>query len=151
MDSHFSSMLSMLLCLETHNIILLRTCFGFPWSGSWISKDSQSIVNVHVLQARIEELVNTYPNSFFIILSCKAMNIVLNNVHIAPFINSLANSGGLYGIFGLSLTLSWRRPLSYRNQSIYLRSKSMDWFLYDNGLLHERVKRKLTKYINEFD
>ena len=33
------------------------------------------------------------------------------------------------------LTLSWRRPLSYRN----LRSKSMDWFLYDNGLRHERV------------
>ena len=36
-------------------------------------------------------------------------------------------------------TLSWRRPLSYRNQSIYLQSKSMDWFLYDNGLRHERV------------
>ena len=30
------------------------------------------------------------------------------------------------------LTLSWRRPLSYRNQS-------MDWFLYDNDLRHERV------------
>ena len=42
-----------------------------------------------------------------------------------------------------SLTLSWRRPLSYRNQSnqsIDLRSKSMDWFLYDNGLRQERVK-----------
>ena len=37
------------------------------------------------------------------------------------------------------LTLSWRRPLSYRNQSIDLRSKPMDWFLYDNGLRHERV------------
>ena len=30
------------------------------------------------------------------------------------------------------LTLSWRRPLSYRNQS-------MDWFLYHNGLRHEKV------------
>ena len=40
----------------------------------------------------------------------------------------------------MSLTISWRRPLSYRNQSIYLQSKSMDWFLYDNGLGHERVK-----------
>ena len=38
------------------------------------------------------------------------------------------------------LALSWRRPLSYRNQSTDLRSKSMDWFLYDNGLRHERVK-----------
>ena len=36
------------------------------------------------------------------------------------------------------LTLSWRRQLSYRNQSIDLRSKSMDWFLYDSGLRHER-------------
>ena len=37
------------------------------------------------------------------------------------------------------LTLSWRRPLSYRNQSTDLLHKSMDWFLY-NGLRHERVK-----------
>ena len=38
-----------------------------------------------------------------------------------------------------TLTLSWRRPLSYRNQSIDLLCKAMDWFLYDNGLRHERV------------
>ena len=38
------------------------------------------------------------------------------------------------------LTLSWQRPLSYSNQSIDLQSKSKDWFLYDNGLRHERVK-----------
>ena len=37
------------------------------------------------------------------------------------------------------LTRSWRRPISYRNQSIDLQSKSMDWFLHDNGLRHERV------------
>ena len=38
------------------------------------------------------------------------------------------------------LTLSWRKPISYRNQSIDLLSKSMDWFLYDNGL---RVMKEL--------
>ena len=38
-----------------------------------------------------------------------------------------------------TLTLSWRRPLSYRNQSTDLQSKSTDRFLYDNGLHHERV------------
>ena len=38
------------------------------------------------------------------------------------------------------LTLSWRGPLSYRNQSTDLLHKSMDWFLYDNGPRHERVK-----------
>ena len=32
-----------------------------------------------------------------------------------------------------TLTLSWRRPLSYRNQSIDLPSKSMDWFLYETA------------------
>ena len=30
---------------------------------------------------------------------------------------------------------------TYRNQSIDLRSKSVDWFLYDIGLRHERVKQ----------
>ena len=30
------------------------------------------------------------------------MNIVLNNIHIGPLINSLASSNGLYGNFGLS-------------------------------------------------
>ena len=38
------------------------------------------------------------------------------------------------------LTLSWRRSLSYRNQFIDLQNKSMDWFLYDIGLRHERGK-----------
>ena len=42
-------------------------------------------------------------------------------------------------LISASLTLSWRRSLSYRNQSIDLQSKSMAWFLYDNGLRHERV------------
>ena len=35
------------------------------------------------------------------------------------------------------LTLSWRRPLSYSNH----------WFLYDNGLRHERVKLCQSPYI----
>ena len=36
----------------------------------------------------------------------------------------------------LLLTLSWQRSLSNRNQSTDLQSKTMDWFLYDRGLLH---------------
>ena len=43
----------------------------------------------------------------------------------------------------ISLTFSWWRPLSYRNQSTDLGSKSMDWFLYDAGLRHERVKTNI--------
>ena len=38
-----------------------------------------------------------------------------------------------------SITLSWRRSLSYRDQSIDLICKAMDWFLYDNELCHERA------------
>ena len=41
------------------------------------------------------------------------------------------------------LTLSWRGPLSYRNHSIDLFYKTMTWFLYDNGLRHERVKLQI--------
>ena len=39
------------------------------------------------------------------------------------------------------LILSWQRSLSYRNQSINLLWKSMDWFLYDKDLRHERFKK----------
>ena len=45
-----------------------------------------------------------------------------------------------------NLTLSWRRPLSYRNQSIDLLCKLMDWFLYDNGLHHQRVNDVFRMY-----
>ena len=62
------------------------------------------------------------------------------------------NKGFLLPIFSqitaelkiLPLTPSWRRSLSYTNQSIDLRCKSVDWFLYDSDLRHERVKRENT-------
>ena len=42
---------------------------------------------------------------------------------------------------GPNLTFSWRRP------------SSMDWFLYDNGLRHERVKWGFAQRVktNAFD
>ena len=45
-----------------------------------------------------------------------------------------------------SLTLSRRRSISYRNQSIDLLRKSMDWFLYDIDLRRERVKPQYQKH-----
>ena len=54
--------------------------------------------------------------------------------------NAIFFFNGLGDIRIPSLTLSRRRPLSYRNQSIDLIRKSMDLFLYDNGLRLERVK-----------
>ena len=53
------------------------------------------------------------------------------------------NKLGTYGIFTYEikfLTLSWRRALPYRNRSIGLHSKSMNWFLYERDHRHERVK-----------
>ena len=44
----------------------------------------------------------------------------------------------------MSLTFSWRRPLSYRNR------KSVDWFPYDNSLHHERVKLSASAASTEF-
>ena len=37
-------------------------------------------------------------------------------------------------------------PLSYRNQSIDLHNKSMDWFLFDRDLRLERVIRAMTEW-----
>ena len=38
----------------------------------------------------------------------------------------------------MSLTVSWQMSLSYRNQNTDLQSNSMNWFLYDRDLRHER-------------
>ena len=43
--------------------------------------------------------------------------------------------------WGMDLILSRRSSLSYTNQFINLRLKSMDWFLYDRNLRLERVKQ----------
>ena len=49
------------------------------------------------------------------------------------------------------VTLSWRWSLSYRNQSIALLCKFVlqinDWFLYDNGPCHERLKTDRTQSV----
>ena len=65
-------------------------------------------------------------------------------------INAEKVSTKYYEAFDLfmAVTLSWRRSASYRNQSIDLLGKSMDWFLYDRSLRHDGVKavdRCLTK------
>ena len=47
------------------------------------------------------------------------------------------------------LTFSWRRPsLSYRNQSIDLQSKSMDWFLYETVSVMKELNIWLVTFIS---
>ena len=54
-----------------------------------------------------------------------------NSLHASCIVLSAAAFG--------TLTLSWRRFLSYRNQSIDLQSKSMHRFLFDTNLHHGRI------------
>ena len=53
--------------------------------------------------------------------------LILAYFHI--FFKSWLQLGELHPL--MLLTLSWRRSLSYKNQSIDLQSKSVGWFLYD--------------------
>ena len=55
---------------------------------------------------------------------------------------TMKNSVNQKKIINVALTFSWRTSLSYRNQSIDLQRKSMDWFLYNKDLRHERVKSR---------
>ena len=74
----------------------------------------------------------------YFIISTGYMHTTQRYIHITRVTFIYSNSFNVT-ISCHALTLSWRRPLSYRNQSIDLLCKSMDWFLYHNGLRHERV------------
>ena len=58
--------------------------------------------------------------------------------------------GNLWTLFWFLtiLTFSQRWYLSYRNQSIDLQSKLMNWFLYDRKLRHESVKLMFTNWVS---
>ena len=62
--------------------------------------------------------------------------LVVEQVNRATYLQAVA---WLDIVLLKSLTLSWRQPLSYRNQSIDFLSKMMDWFLYDIDLLYKAV------------
>ena len=69
----------------------------------------------------------------------KIQQILSLSVFVFLYLSSIKQLPINWQKFSCHWNLLWRRPLSYRNHSIDLRSKSMDWFLYDNGLRHERV------------
>ena len=88
-----------------------------------------------------------FQRGFFFFFSSESLEFfqILKNVVCSFDVWPMSTLCLLYGnaLLILShLTLSWGRLLLYRNQSIDLQSKSMDWFLYDNGLRQERVKIK---------
>ena len=74
----------------------------------------------------------------------------LSGFYIRLFCEHENTAAGISSITGV-LTLSWRRPFSYRNQSIDLHSKSMDRFLYDNGLRHERANKVISNTLENIN
>ena len=86
-------------------------------------------------------------NIYLLYAFCDIVPLKSYKFWLKPFKVSYGNIGYLMKFnfvslycHNLKLSISRRRPLAYRNQSIDLQSKSMDWFLYDNGLRHGRVK-----------
>ena len=107
---------------------------------------------------RVTTLIKSY--GFFYFKWCLQMEVVLlkklfwktfvklkgKHLCCSPFINKVF--GHFQGLQRRNIDLkcfnpSWRRFLTYRNQSIYFQSKSMNWFLRDRDLRHERVKKDL--------
>ena len=70
------------------------------------------------------------------------------NYHLGNLFKLIINHFRPMFHFYPPLALSWRRSLSYRNESIHLLCKSMDWFLYDRDLRHERVKGTIWTFSN---
>ena len=79
-----------------------------------------------------------FKGTSYLFLNCKFLRYTLENWVICSFSISLILTF-LTGLGFAFLTLSRWRLLSNRNKSIDLQSKSMDLFLFDNSLHHERV------------
>ena len=87
-------------------------------------------------------IINVYRNL------CSIRWLKLNLKRVSNFEPLIRIAKTEFSLGPIYLTLSWRTPLSYRIQPIDLRSKPMDWLLYDNGLRHERVKNTRFEFIN---
>ena len=120
----------LLVCLECREICLLLQCMvELLIYKCYIAVEGSFRFNMQ-LSKRI-----AWVNSLIYLSACMHLSIFES-----IFCKFTHNS------FFLPLTLSWRRSLSYRNHSIDLLCKSMDWFLYDRNLCHERVKAYLESY-----
>ena len=131
---------------------------------SFLSRFFEGLINVHTRQWNVFvrsflEVIPTMLEKSFSIMGvamilAESSKSVASGCHAdqkriaasAPLLTGDTRYLKLSKINHWALTLSWRRPLSYRNQSIDLLCKSVDWFLYDKILRHERVKfiEKLT-------
>ena len=120
-----------------------NSCGGFLWN---LSKTTLSQVFLlefcEIFQKRYSFLNNRekYLLSFVLLLNSSIVvwNFIKESVYLYPF-RRLPVARRTF-ILATSLILSWRRSLSYRYQSNDLQRKSMNWFLYDKDIRHERTK-----------
>ena len=70
-------------------------------------------------------------------------------LYFSAFGLNIDQSNSEYGhlFHSVSLTLSWQRSLSYRNQSTDFSYKLMDWFLYERDLRPETVNSMILTYV----
>ena len=126
--------------MQSRLIVSWNECLNL-WSRRWL-KFSRNCVR-YFIPLRLSHWKILFGAGLMILkmLSLKELKLVELPINFIP-LNYVWRKEGilLRSCASYSLTLSWRRPLSYTNQSIALQSKSMDWFLYDNGLRFGRVK-----------
>ena len=101
---------------------------------NWVHCDAKYLLNIVAFWEKFEII---FPSTFL---------LLRRRFNIFEYVWGAAR--GSFSFSHICLTLSWRRPLSYRNQSIDLLCKSVDWFLYENGLRHERLNIFILCYWN---
>ena len=109
-------------------IMVVRDTFH-NFHANATSFQSEALADLDKLRVRVYKTSETRPNTSAGILLLVYWYWYIwwhQNCFIYPWIGKL-------------LTLSWRRFLSYRNESIDLLCISMDWFLYDNDLCHDKI------------
>ena len=108
----------------------------------WTFVPTSCIINSHCgwgYRVYCSHYTLNFPLSLVLSTFFKSSSICLNiSIPLCALLNE-SSYRLLRLLISASLTLSWWRLLSYRNQSIDLQSKSMAWFLHDKGLRHERL------------
>ena len=89
---------------------------------------------------QIASLSNSIPEVYSELCQITRMKRFANIVHGIDYFRRTLQHRYLTGFWMCCFILSWRTSLSYRNRCIDLQIKSMDWFLYNRNLPHERVK-----------
>ena len=108
--------------------------------------------NVDLIRRSIDEFdwdrafANKQVDKKVLISNKTVLNILSNFISHEVIVCDDKDLPWFYGKIKSLINSFMTELLSYRNQFIDLQSKSVDWFLYDNGLRYETVNEKLRTY-----